>query len=32
MQIEERCVEDVVILDVYGKVTLGGGNELLKER
>ena len=32
MQIEERIVGDVVVLDLKGKVTLGGGDELLKDK
>jgi anti-sigma B factor antagonist len=32
MQIEERVVNDVTILDLKGKMTLGEGDELLKER
>jgi anti-sigma B factor antagonist len=32
MQIEERVVSDVTILDLKGKMTLGEGDELLKER
>jgi anti-sigma B factor antagonist len=32
MQIEERAVGDVVVLDLKGKVTLGGGDELLKDK
>ena len=31
MQIEERIVGDVVVLDLIGKVTLGGGDELLRD-
>ena len=31
MQIEERNVGDVVVLDLKGKVTLGEGDELLKD-
>ena len=30
MQIEERAVGDVVILDLKGKITLGEGDELHK--
>jgi anti-sigma B factor antagonist len=32
MQIEERIVEDVTILDLRGKMTLGEGDELLKDK
>lgn len=32
MQIEERIVGDVVILDLKGKITLGEGDELLKDK
>lgn len=32
MQIEERVVGDVTILDLNGKMTLGEGDELLKEK
>jgi anti-sigma B factor antagonist len=32
MQIEERRVDDVVILDVKGRVTLGEGDEILKDK
>ena len=32
MQIEERITGDVVILDLKGKVTLGEGDELLKDK
>ena len=32
MQIEERAVGDVVVLDLKGKVTLGEGDELLKDK
>ena len=32
MQIEERMVGDVVVLDLKGKVTLGEGDELLKDK
>ena len=32
MQIEERKVSDVVMLDLKGKVTLGQGDELLKDK
>jgi anti-sigma B factor antagonist len=32
MQIEERIVQDVTILDLKGKMTLGEGDELLKDR
>ena len=31
MQIQERAVGDVVVLDLKGKVTLGDGDELLRE-
>ena len=32
MQIEERVVSDVMVLDVKWKVTLGEGDELLKDK
>jgi anti-sigma B factor antagonist len=32
MQIEERSVGGVVVLDLKGKVTLGDGDELLKDK
>ena len=32
MQIEERVVGDVTILDLKGKITLGEGDELLKDK
>jgi len=32
MEIESRVVEDVVILDLKGKMTLGEGDELLKDK
>ena len=32
MEIEERKVGDVVVLDLRGKVTLGEGDELLKDK
>lgn len=32
MQIEQRSVGDVVILDVKGKITLGEGDEQLKDK
>ena len=32
MQIEERAVGDVMILDLKGKITLGEGDELLKDK
>jgi anti-sigma B factor antagonist len=32
MQIEERMVGDVVLLDLKGKITLGEGDELLKDK
>ena len=32
MQIEERVVDDVTILDLKGKMTLGEGDELLKDK
>lgn len=32
MQIEERVVDDVTILDLKGKVTLGEGDEVLKDK
>ncbi len=32
MQIEERAVGDVVLLDVKGRITLGEGDELLKDK
>ena len=31
MQIEERVVDGVTILDLKGKMTLGEGDELLKD-
>ena len=32
MQIEERIVNDVTVLDLKGKLTLGDGDELLKDK
>ncbi len=32
MQIEERASGDVMILDVKGKLTIGDGDELLKDK
>jgi anti-sigma B factor antagonist len=32
MQIEERQVGEVMILDLKGKITLGEGNEILKDK
>ena len=32
MQIEQRATGDVVILDLKGKITLGEGDELLKDK
>jgi anti-sigma B factor antagonist len=32
MQIDERAVGDVLILDVKGRITLGEGDELLKDK
>ena len=32
MQIEERAVGDVIVLDLKGSVTLGEGDELLKDK
>ena len=32
MQIEERSAGDVTILDVKGKMTLGEGDEILKDK
>jgi len=32
MQITERAVGDVMILDLKGKITLGEGDELLKDK
>ena len=32
MQITERVVSDVMVLDLKGKVTLGEGDELLKDK
>jgi anti-sigma B factor antagonist len=32
MQIEQRAVGDVVVLEVKGRVTLGEGDELLKDK
>ena len=31
MKIEERALENVVVLDLKGKLTIGEGDELLKE-
>src|SRR4026207_1639471 len=32
MQIEERAVGDVVVLDLKGRITMGEGDELLKDK
>jgi anti-sigma B factor antagonist len=32
MQIEERAIGDVTVLDLKGRVTLGEGDELLKDK
>ena len=32
MQIEERQLSDVTVLDIKGKLTLGEGDELLREK
>jgi anti-sigma B factor antagonist len=32
MQIDQRSVGDVVVLDLKGKITLGEGDELLKDK
>ncbi len=32
MQIEERTVDDVTVLDLKGRMTLGEGDELLKDK
>jgi len=32
MQIDERTVGDVIVLDLKGKITLGDGDELLKDK
>ncbi len=32
MQIDERSVGDVVVLDLKGKITLGEGDELLRDK
>ena len=32
MQIEERTVGDVVVLDLKGRITLGDGDQLLKDK
>ena len=32
MQITERALADVMILDLKGKITLGEGDELLKDK
>ena len=32
MQIDQRAVEGVIVLDVKGKITLGEGDELLKDK
>ena len=32
MEIKERTLQDVVVLDLKGKLTIGEGDELLKER
>ena len=32
MKIEQRTVENVVVLDLQGRITLGDGDELLKDK
>jgi anti-sigma B factor antagonist len=32
MQIEERTVGDIVVLDIKGRITMGEGDELLKDK
>ena len=32
MQIAERAIGDVMVLDLKGKITLGEGDELLKDK
>ena len=32
MKIEERTSGDVIVLDLKGKITLGAGDELLKDK
>ena len=32
MQIDERTSSDVLILDVHGRITLGEGDEILKDK
>jgi len=32
MQIEERAVGDVIVLDLKGRITLGEGDQLLKDK
>jgi anti-sigma B factor antagonist len=32
MQIEERAIGDVMVLDLKGRITLGEGDELLKDK
>ena len=32
MQIEQRAVGDVVVLDLKGRITMGEGDELLKDK
>lgn len=32
MQIDERAVGDVLVLDIKGRITLGEGDELLKDK
>lgn len=32
MKIDERIVQDVVVLDIQGRITLGEGDELLKDK
>ena len=32
MQIQERAIGDVMVLDLKGKITLGEGDELLKDK
>jgi anti-sigma B factor antagonist len=32
MQIEERAIGDVIVLDLKGRITLGEGDEMLKDK
>ena len=32
MQIDQRAVGDVVVLDLKGRITMGEGDELLKDK